>query len=226
MKVIDCVQGTEKWLQARAGIPTASNFSKIITPTGKPSKSAESYMHSLIAERLLGHPLTEYVSFYMERGSQMEAEAVSCYEFLKDVETEAVGFVTNDAGTIGASPDRFVGDDGALEIKCPAPWTHVGYLLAKPVDKKYYPQLQGQLWVTERDWVDNESYCPGLPEALVRVDRDEEYISKLSATVTAFSEVLESTLAELKERIGWTEPTPDEPSAIETVRSALIEMNN
>lgn len=32
MRVIDCEQGTEEWFAARSGVPTASEFSKIITP--------------------------------------------------------------------------------------------------------------------------------------------------------------------------------------------------
>jgi hypothetical protein len=42
---------------ARLGIPTASNFDKIITPkTMKPSASAEKYAWALIAEQHLGEP--------------------------------------------------------------------------------------------------------------------------------------------------------------------------
>jgi hypothetical protein len=34
MIILDLEQGTPEWLQARLGIPTASNFGNIITPTG------------------------------------------------------------------------------------------------------------------------------------------------------------------------------------------------
>ena len=60
----------------------------------------------------------------------------------------------------------------------------------------------------------------------MRVERDEEYIDTLSDLVEAFSDELETTLAELIERIGWTEPEAAERSMIETVKDALIEMNN
>ena len=191
MKVHDVQQGTTAWLNLRAGKPTSSEFDKILTPTGKPSKSADPYMHKLIAERLMGHPIEQYVSIDMDRGSRLEAEAVSFYEFQRDFETQKVGFITNDEETIGASPDRLVGEDGLLEIKCPAEHTHVSYLLYKPVDRKYWPQLQGQLWVTGRQWVEICSYHPEMPPAMVRVERDEKYIQLLAGAVTAFSEELE-----------------------------------
>ena len=106
MKVHDVEQGTSAWLELRAGIPTSSEFDKILTPTGKKSKSAGPYMHKLIAERLMGHPVVEYVSLDMDRGARLEEQAVSFYEFKYDVDTEPMGFVTNDAQTIGCSPDR------------------------------------------------------------------------------------------------------------------------
>src|SRR5262245_45091449 len=119
MIIHDVVQGSTSWLQLRAGIPTASQFDQIITPSGKPSKSAERYMLTLLAERLMGHPITENVSMWMKRGSEMEADAVAFYQLQTDSDTVPVGFITNDEGTIGASPDRLVGEEGLLEIKCP-----------------------------------------------------------------------------------------------------------
>ncbi len=227
MKIHDCVQGTTEWLQLRAGIPTASQFDKILTPTGKPSKSAIPYMDALLAERMMQRPLTEHISFWMERGSQMEAEAVSFYQFQRDVTTETVGFITNDAGTIGASPDRLIGEDGLLEIKCPAPHTHVGYMLWKGADKAYHPQIQGQLWVTGREWLDILSYHPEMPPALVRVERDEKYIEDLAAAVTSFSQSLESMHLEFVDR-GWIRPQSPhrEKSATQLLKEELARMNS
>ena len=56
MIVLDCQQGSEEWYRARLGIPTASNFSAIITPKGKPtaSETRTRYLHKLLAEWALG----------------------------------------------------------------------------------------------------------------------------------------------------------------------------
>ena len=55
MIVLNCKQGSDEWIQARLGIPTASQFHRIITPkTMKPAASAEGYIDQLVAEYLLG----------------------------------------------------------------------------------------------------------------------------------------------------------------------------
>jgi len=113
-----------------------------------------------------------------------------------------VGFVTNDEQTIGASPDAFVGHEGLLELKVPAEHTHVGYLLTRAMDAEYWPQVQGQLWIANRGWLDIMSYHPEMPPALIRVERDVGYIATLSAAVHAFSGELERLSVEARER-GW-----------------------
>jgi hypothetical protein len=186
-------QGSREWLDLRSGIPTASAFDRILTPTGKRSTSADSYLHLLIAERIMGHPEVGAVSMWMGRGTQLEAEAVAFYELQRDCDSVPVGFITNDDGTVGASPDRLVGDEGLLEIKVPAPHTHVGYLLSQQtVDRAYYPQCMGQLWITGRKWLDIVSYHPEMPPALVRLERDEKFIAILADAITEFSIRLQS----------------------------------
>lgn len=202
MVIHDVIQGTTEWLALRAGIPTASCFDRIVTKSGKPSTQAEKYLHRLLAERIMGHPVTEFVSAHMARGSDLEADARSYYEGIRECDVVKVGFVTNDERTIGASPDALVGTDGLLELKVPAEHTHVAYLLTSAVDSEYYPQVQGQLWITERKWLDIMSYHPEMPPAIVRVERDEKYIATLRAGVESFSRDLERAAVDLRER-GW-----------------------
>ena len=47
------IQGSEEWLQARCGVITASNFSKVFTTTGKLSTSRDGLINQLIAENLM-----------------------------------------------------------------------------------------------------------------------------------------------------------------------------
>ena len=213
MKVWDVKQGSPEWLRLRLGIPTASNFHRIYTPGGKPvdGEARRRYMNELLAERALGEAVNPITTAGMEHGREHEPQAVAGYEFKHDVVTTVVGFVTNDAGTIGASPDRFVGEDGLMEVKSPAnPAIHVGYLnaargkvAATSLGREYRPQVQGQLWIiTGRQWVDTVSFHPRLPEALIRLPRDEEYIAGLSEAVTLFSADLEREWSELAEEFG------------------------
>ncbi len=186
MIVHNVEQGSREWLECRLGIPTASAFKKIITPTGKLSAQARQYAYLLCAERLLNGVQGSLDGMaWMERGKELEAEAVKSYEFEQDVVTKTVGFITTDCGQIGCSPDRLVGDDGLLEIKCPAPSTHVGYLL-DGMDKDYIPQVQGQLFVTGRAWCDWYSYNPAMPSVRVRVFPDAEYQANMAVALSDF----------------------------------------
>lgn len=47
------VQGSKEWLEIRSGRPTTSQFGRIITPSGEPSKQAAGYMVELAAEHLI-----------------------------------------------------------------------------------------------------------------------------------------------------------------------------
>lgn len=225
-KLLNCVQGTEEWCNARAGKPTASNFDQIITPGGAPSKSASAYCNRLLVEVMLGRPLVGVMTNWMQRGKDMEAEAVKFYELMKDVDTVPVGiFLTNDE-RIGASPDRLVGDDGLLECKCPSDEVASKYLSAH-IDAllgsdsqggaaaAYRCQLQGQLFVSEREWVDVIAYYPGLPSAITRVGRDEKFIAAMKVELYKFLEMFEARLAKLKD-LGYLDgiaakPKKEEP---------------
>lgn len=193
MITVGCVQGSEEWIAARLGIPTASCFHLIITPrTLKPSGSACKYRSKLIAEWLLNTSLDDDVATdLMKRGSFLEQEAVRFYEMERGATTTEVGFILRDDCRVGCSPDRLVGADGGLEVKCPAPHTHVGYLI-DGLTEDYRCQIQGALWLTGRRWWDFLSYHPDLPSCLVRIERDEAFIAALAAAVDAFVESLEA----------------------------------
>ncbi len=186
MKIHNVTQGEEDWFKVRLGKPTASSFDKIITPTGKPSTQADKYMNWLLAELMVGKPLETFKNEWMERGNELEPAAADFYSFTKEVELEKVGFITDDAEAFGCSPDRLIGEDGLLEIKCPAPHTHVGYLLNPIVDGEYMPQLQGQLLITGRKWVDIISYHPELSPVIIRVERNETFIRELGILLGGF----------------------------------------
>ena len=203
------IQGEEQWWKLRGGIPTASNFKRIVTPKGKISAQAEDYMNILLAEWIMGHAVENNKTEWMERGNELEDGAVRAYEFQRDIETEPGGFYTDDAGLVGASPDRLVGVDGLCEIKCPLAHTHVGYLLTGQVEDEYRPQLQGQLYVSGRKWVDIVSYHPEMPPTIIRVQRDEDYIKLLAAALGTFVELMLRRRTELEQRYGpFTRPEP------------------
>jgi hypothetical protein len=200
----DCLQRSEEWFWARCGLPTASDFSDLITPGGKPSKQIDGLLYKLLAESMMGHEIETPQSAWMLRGIELEPKAIAAYEFETGIETDRGGFVTNDEATYGCSPDRLVGADGLLEVKCPAPQTHMGYLLdpaSMALGKG--PQVYGQLCVcSDRKWVDLISYHPEMPLVIYRVERDDKYIGLLASALDVFVPLLRQTRQRLEEEYG------------------------
>lgn len=197
MKILDVKQGSQEWINARLGIPTASAFSRILTAkTRKPSASAMKYLCELVAERLIGMPTDGASTDFMLRGSAMEAEAVAAYEFDHDCATQTVGFVMDDSGRWGCSPDRLVGEDGLLEIKCPSAGVHVAALLGM-LDEEHAAQAQGQMWITGRRWVDLMYFNPAMPTHTVRIWRDEEHIGQIAEAVRVFCDRLDEAMQQI-----------------------------
>ena len=198
----DLEQGSPEWHEARLGIPTASEFSKILTATGGKSKQAKDFASKLLAEFITGEAVQTFQKTeWMERGNELEQEAADAYSMVNDVDLEVVGFCTNDEETYGCSPDRLVGKDGMVEIKCVAPHTQVRHLIDDhKVDTANYVQIQGQMLVTGRKWCDWVSYCPKMPLVVVRMERDEEYLEKLEQALTDFNAKIEATKVQFKEK--------------------------
>ena len=157
-------------------------------------------MEELLAMEM-GAEMPDFQTPWMERGTEMEEEARNWYVFESGREVEQVGFVMGDGA--GCSPDGLCEDRG-IEVKCPKPATHVGYLLKGKLPTTYIPQVQGSMWVCELDQWDFISYCPGLPPLLVTVERDAGYIQSLADRVNWFNEKLADKRAKLVE-LGYLE---------------------
>lgn len=182
MIILDVEQGTQEWLEARLGVPTASNYSKLVTSIGKPSTQAEKYINELIAQKITGKLPDTFKSDAMERGNELEAQARAYYEFMTDNEVSEVGLILNDDGA-GCSPDGLIGDDGGIEIKCPLASTHVGYLRAGKLPTAYVQQVQGCMYITGRKWWDFVSFHPEIESMIIRVERDEKFIKLLKEQI-------------------------------------------
>lgn len=184
---VPCEQGSPEWMNARRGIPTASCFDKIVTPTGKLSRQADAYRMKLLGAWFSGLDDDEYTSPAMEHGKLHEPEAREWYAFTHDEEVRKVGFAyLNELRLVGCSPDGLIGDDGMAEFKCPQFAAHMETLISGKVPQDHKPQIQGNLWILDRQWCDFVSYHPGLPEVVIRVERDQEYIDLLSLEVGQF----------------------------------------
>ncbi len=202
MKLLQCPQRSEEWYRLRKGIPTASRFDSILTPAkGAPSSAQAKFIAELIAEAMLpaapdGMLAGDYVSAEMEDGIRLEAEARCAYdlEFAAGQEVQEVGFALSDCGRFGGSPDALVGEDGGVEIKCPALKTHIGWCMAGVLPDEHKCQVHGSLIVTGRKWWDFFSYSRYAPPLHIRVTPDD-FTEKLHAEILRFCEKLNTARA-------------------------------
>lgn len=179
MQIIDVKQGSEAW-EAWRNRPTASQFSRIITPArGDYSKSAVDYACEIVAKRL-GVWTEPPPSFWMDWGSENEQYARETYERMNGVSVQQVGFVLPDwTDVFGGSPDGLIGDEGVLETKCPKPENLIRLHADGVVPAQYIPQIQGLLLVTGRPWCDFFVWHPELSPFQMRIEADDEYHAKL-----------------------------------------------
>jgi hypothetical protein len=190
LKIFDCPQGSDEWYACRLGIVSASDFSTVLAEgktKGSPSVTRAKLMRRLAAERITGERAESYSNGYMERGKLMESEARSWYAFSRDVEPQQVGFCYRADVDAGASPDSLVVSDGCLEIKTRTGDLQIELLENNRVPTEHAAQIQGQMWITGRLWVDFVSYSRGLPPFCKRVERDQDYIARLAAEVEKFN---------------------------------------
>lgn len=193
-------QGSADWLELRCGIVTASNFSKVMAKGG--GKTRLSYMYQLAAEKLTGQPVETYSNAAMDWGNECEPQARATYELREGKDVEQVTFIHGPAG-VGCSPDGLVGKCGLIEIKCPKTTTQIERYLKGGFLSSYKAQVQGQMWVAQRDWCDFVSFDPRIsgPSSYfkIRVIRDDKYIAELETEVTNFLTDLNETIDNLGE---------------------------
>lgn len=183
-------QGSPEWLALRCGKITGSRFRAVMDlnkRNGQPNAARRRLVEVLRAEIATGDP--EYVeqNEYMAHGSAMEPLARQAYEFARDCVCVVPAFVVHpEIAYVGYSPDGLVGDEGIIEIKSPAlEPRHMRTVESQQCPDDYYPQVQGGLWVTGRQWCDFVSYFPSISVEIVRVFRDEQFINRLAAECAA-----------------------------------------
>lgn len=148
-------QGSDEWEKLRVGRFTSSEFHKLMEcgfrqmtaqelaarpKSGKGSKTTRvpdpktmgkagvTYIRQKVWETLTGQIKSTSYAYPIVYGKEMEDEAVSFFETMTGIETIRTGFQpwTDHAG---GSPDRFIGDNEGLEIKCPFSDEQIDYLL-------------------------------------------------------------------------------------------------
>ena len=204
----DIEQMSDEWFAFRAGKFSASKVGDIMKKGrgGKPSTMRANAITRLALERLTGARDETYSGAAMQRGIELEPEARDFYSFTRGVAVLETGCISHDVWPIAiCSPDGLVGDDGLLEIKCPDTMPrHYAALNGDGQNvKEYHWQVQHQLFVSGRRWVDLVSYDDRFPEklkmAVIRVEPDAEAQEALKVAINLANREVEEQLQTLKD---------------------------
>lgn len=199
MIIIDTEQGGEEWFKYRLGIPSASKFKDVLAKGQGTTR--RKYLLAKAAEVLTGEMPESYTNEHMERGILQEPDARALYEFSQDVSVAQVGLGMLDDKSACASPDGLVGEDGGIEIKSTIPTVHIDTILSGKMPTSHMAQVQGNLWIFEREWWDFISYSPTVidrPIVIYRINRDEDYIANLAAEINRFNDDVASIVDQIK----------------------------
>lgn len=203
-------QGSDKWLDARCGLVTASVVGLLITT--KTLKVADNdtsrgLTMKLAAERITNHVEPSATSRAMERGTLDEPYARAAYSEHHAPATE-LGFMVRDFGNfkIGFSPDGLVGEDGLIEIKSRDQKIQLRTVLANEVPAENMAQIQCGLLVSGRAWCDYVSYSGGMKLWTKRVYPDAAWHSAILQAVAEF----EHTAADMIS--GYLDATAEMPA--------------
>jgi putative phage-type endonuclease len=161
-------QRSEEWFAVRRGKFTASDFDALMPAKSKPLDSwtdaQMKVVYRVAADRMTNPvPDASRVSASMQWGIETEDEARAAYEMETGQEVQQVGFIELDEW-IGCSPDGLIGETEGLEIKCPNSETHMRYMAEGSISEDYWFQIQGSLWITQREIWHTVSFDPRFKE--------------------------------------------------------------
>jgi putative phage-type endonuclease len=184
-------QGSEDWFRARKGRLTASQMSKVITPTGKLSSQWEKLAIRLAGECVKPNELPAFIgNIHTDRGHEMEPVAREWFTEWSGLDVRTVGFVTKDDNPVlGCSPDALIYKKDkpvcGLEIKCPLIENHALYHYEGGVPEQYRAQVHGSMVVTGlREWW-FVSYNEGT-EPFTHLQTWDEYTDKVAEALDEF----------------------------------------
>lgn len=194
----DVEQNTDEWLALRAGKITGSGFGKVMANFGKPfGEPAKKYAADIALEQITGSPVSnKYSNEHMERGHIQEPLARMKYEADYFCDISNGGFY--DLGSVGVSPDGVVGE-GLIEIKSVIPSVHVANIKRARFDPAYKWQLIGNMYYTEKEWIDFISFCEDFPEQkqlyVYRLNRGHftDEFEMMRDRIEQFQELIENT---------------------------------
>lgn len=185
-KIHNVEQRSDEWFKLREKyVLTASEAQAI----GNQGKGLESLCWDKIAEKYSSAVRENFVNKDLERGVELEPQAISIYELKTGNKVDKIGFVTDDkiSKVGGASPDGAVGKDGNIEVKCFADTKYFKMIIEEKktgtfeIESGYQWQMQMQMLFTNTKWTDFIAYNPNYKQSILikRVLPDKEMQTKI-----------------------------------------------
>lgn len=182
-------QRSDEWFAIRKGVLTASNFGPWLLKSSDQTsrKARESAICKLIAERAGCWSPPNFENAAMQRGTELEPQAVDSFITATGKRIKDVGFIKSDLGAFGCSPDGLIeGEPCGFEGKVPLPETHIKYRRAGVLPDEYYYQIHGSMAVTGAESWWFQSWNPGLAPLRLQIRRTE-FTDQLREALIAFS---------------------------------------
>jgi predicted phage-related endonuclease len=204
---IDYLFSEDDWFEKRLGRLTSSRFGDMMqrgrAKDQRFGTACKKYINEKIAEILTGQS-SSFSSQATDWGTDLEPEAINFYQSKTGniVDYDSKRFVEF-GEYAGGSPDGLIGEDGAIEIKCPFnSINHIETIRTNGVPKQYAHQVQGHLMVTGREWCDFVSYDPrikdeGLRMHIIRVERDQDLIDEMEARIEEVRAEIDKNLTDI-----------------------------
>jgi hypothetical protein len=199
MKELELEQGSPEWLQAKLGVISASNISKVLAKKGSDTRNG--YLAELVAQ-VCTQQMEELNAKALEFGKVNEIAARAAYEFESGNVIETVGFIYGPDKRTGCSPDGMVTKlNKGVEIKVPyTSRVFIEFLAMGKIKKEYFLQCQFSLWVTGFSTWDFVNFNPRMKKNMlhyITIERDEE-------TMKLFDEAIPEFVQEMDELLGRT----------------------
>lgn len=194
----DVKQNTDEWYKLKMGKITSSNFGKIMANCIKKNEFIPNAIFgdpAIECAREIAHEIktgrkyeNKFTSPIFDRGHEYEPIARRLYENETFYKVTNGGFY--ELGNYGDSSDGKIGNIGCIEIKTAIEKVHWHLIEKGGYDLSYKWQIQGHIWIGNKQWCDFIRFCPEFYEPkrlyIYRVYRDDIMINQLKSRLSEF----------------------------------------
>lgn len=189
-------QRTDEWYNIRLGKLTGSDFHTFLG-NGETKKNK---LLQKAAEKITGKSDDDhFVTEDIQRGIDLEDEAILAYEMTTGNSVDKVGFIEEN-DFVGCSPDGLVGADGIIEVKCPKQSVFLKQVIDQKIKPEYYTQIQFNLLISGRKWCDYIAYNKNFPLFIKRFEIDTEAREKIVNAIEECTNKIKEFISSYKKR--------------------------